>query len=190
MIAKDRIYTTFKYLGCFLVCNILLWAVIWLITELDQDKLELVDCFAFEYGYITKTFDYQSYLQGACTYPQICTCAVNAEWILFFYIWSLPIFVFYEFFRRKIIPQQYQYLCVLGEIAFGAVICFLCQDNAPFLWFPLGNTYKIIAPMAIIMLALHSLPPKVLKVLSIIIGTIYGLYFGFCIAMIIPNFFR
>ena len=190
MVTKDRIYMTFKYLGCFLVCNILLWAMIWLIAELDQDKLELIDCFAFEYGYITKTFDYQSYLQGACTYPQICTCAVNAKWILFFYIWALPIFVFYEVFRRKIIPQQYQYLCVLGEIAFGAVICFLCQDSAPFLWFPLGNTYKIIAPMAIIMLALHSLPPKVLKVLSIIIGTIYGLYFGFYIAMIIPNFFR
>ena len=95
MVTKDRIYMTFKYLGCFLACNILLWAVIWLIAELDQDKLELIDCFAFEYGYITKTHSYQSYLQGACTYPQICTCAVNAKWILFFYIWSLPIFVFY-----------------------------------------------------------------------------------------------
>lgn len=129
MVTKDRIYMTFKYLGCFLVCNILLWAVILLIAELDQDKLELIDCFAFEYGYITKTHSYQSYLQGVCTYPQICTCAVNAEWILFFYILALPIFVFYEVFRRKIIPQQYQYLCVLGEIAFGAVICFLCQGN-------------------------------------------------------------
>lgn len=86
IVAKNRIYTALKYTGGFLVCNILLWAVIWLIAELDQDKLELIDCFAFEYGYITKTLDYQSYLQGACTYPQICTCAVNANWILFFYI--------------------------------------------------------------------------------------------------------
>lgn len=190
IVAKNRIYTALKYTGGFLVCNILLWAVIWLIAELDQDKLELIDCFAFEYGYITKTLDYQSYLQGACTYPQICTCAVNANWILFFYIWSLPIFVFYEVFRRKIIPTQYAYLFVFGEIAFGLVICFFCQDSAPFLWFPIGNTYQIIAPMAIIMLTLHSLPPKVLKVFSIIIGTIYGLYYGFCIAITIPNFFH
>ena len=189
MIAKEKIYTILKYFGCFLLCNILLWAVVWLIKILDQERLELVDCFSFEYGRITEIFDYQSYLQHHCVSPQICACAVNAEWILFFYIWALPIFVFYEVFRRKIIPQQYQYLCVLGEIAFWSVICFFYQDSAPFLWFPLGNTYKIIAPMAIIMLALHSLPPKVLKVLSIIIGTIYGLYFGFCIAMIIPNFF-
>lgn len=39
IVAKNRIYTALKYTGGFLVCNILLWAVIWLIAELDQDKL-------------------------------------------------------------------------------------------------------------------------------------------------------
>lgn len=190
MTAKERIYTTLKYFGCFLICNILLWAVIWLIAELDQDKLELIDCFAFEYRDITKTLSYQSYLQGACTSAQICICTINAKWILLFYTLTLPIFVFYEAFRRKIIPFQYAGLLILGEIAFWSVICFFSQDSAPFLWFTLGNTYKIIAPMAIIMLVLHSLPPKVLKVLSIIIGTVYGFYYGFCIAMIIPCFFH
>ena len=38
IVAKNRIYTALKYTGGFLVCNILLWVVIWLIAELDQDK--------------------------------------------------------------------------------------------------------------------------------------------------------
>ena len=189
MVQKDKIYTALKYIGNFLLCTVCFGFVMLLISEFDQDKQELTKCFLFESGRITKTFDYPSYLQGYCYYPRICACAVTAEWILFFYIWALPIFVFYEVFRRKIITAQYTYLFVFGEISFWAIICFFSQDNIPYIWFSIDNTYKFIAPMAIIMLALHSLPPKVLKVLSIIIGIIYGLYWGFCIIMIIPNFF-
>lgn len=190
MIAKQKIFTALKYIGYFALCNVLLWLITLLIAELDQDKLELINCYAFEYGRITETFDYQSYLQGHCIYPKICTCALTSAWIIFFYILALPIFVFNEVFRRKIIPYQYAYLFVLGEIAFWSMLCFISQDSAPVLWFPLDNTYKIITPMSIIMLTLHSLPPKVLRALSIIIGTIYGIYCCTMMLMMLPNFWR
>lgn len=186
---KEKISVILKYLGAFLFCNILLCFVMWLITELDKEKLELIDCFVFENRKIKEIFDYQSYLQGHCSYSQMCACAITSEWILMFYIWALPIFVLHEFIKRKIVSETYRYLCAFGEIAFWLIVWFLKQDNAPYLWFTLKNTYEFIAPMAIILLSLNALPLKVLKILAIIIGAIYGVYWGFLIVMIIPNFF-
>ncbi len=190
MVRQEKILAILKYIGCFLLCNVLLGLVMLLIATLDQEKLELTECFLFEAGRIKETFDYQGYLQGYCYYPRICACVATSEWILFFYIWSLPIFVFYEVFRRKIIPIQYAYLFVLGEIAFWSMLCFFSQDNIPYKWFAVDNTYKFAAPLAIILLTLHSLPPKVLRVLSIIIGIIYGLYVGFWGVIILSNLLK
>ena len=186
---KAKIYTALKYLGAFLLCTVLLALVMCLIFVFDREKLELVECFLFESGHIKEIFEYQSYLQGHCTYPQICACSVTSEWILFFYILALPILVFYEFIKRKIVPQQYQYLCVFGEIIIWSIICYFAQDHIPHKWFAVDNTYKFMSSMAIIVLMLHSLPSKVLKALSVVIGIIYGLYFGFIVAMILPNLF-
>ena len=139
MVTKDRIYMTFKYLGCFLACNILLWAMIWLIAKFDQDKLELIDCFAFEYGYITKTLSYQSYLQGACTYPQICTCAVNAEWILFFYIWALfarcRFLFFMSFFGVKSFRNNINTCAFWAKLLLERLYVFYAKTMHPFYGF-------------------------------------------------------
>lgn len=186
---KEKIFTVLKYVGAFLLCTILLTFVIWLLEVFDQDKLELTKCFLFEAGRIKETFDYQSYLQGYCQYSQICACVVTSEWILFFYIWALPIFVFYEVLRRKIVPPQYRYLCVFGEIAIWSILWYFNQDNIPYKWFAIGHTYRFMAPMTIILLVLHSLPAKVFRIVSMIIGIIYGLYYGTVALMMIPNFF-
>lgn len=178
-----------KYIGVFLIFTILLHLVMLLIAIFDQDRLELIDCYSFKYGQIIEEFDYQSYLQGHCVINEMCACSETSEWILIFYIYSLPIFVFYEFFRRKIVLAKYSYLCILGEIMVWTLIWYINQHNAPYTWFIIHNVYRFIAPLAIIMLTLYILPSNILKVVSIIIGAPYLIAVLFFISIVISNIF-
>lgn len=184
---KEKIYSILKYLGGFLFCNILLWAVMRVIVELDQDKQELINCFVLEYGYIKETFDYQSYLQGYCAPSQICACTPTSEWIILFYLMSLPIFVVYELLRRKIVLEKYSYLCVLGEIVFWSILCYNSQDDITYKGFLAESTYKVVSPLAIILLILHSLPQKVLKIAAVVVGIVYGIFCTIILISVLLN---
>ena len=114
---KQAILTTVKYIGCFLATTLCFWLIIKFIGYLDREKMEMIECFLFEDNSIKKAFDYKSYLQGACHFSSgKCDCFLTPDFLLAFYLLSLPIFALYDLVRRKIVNLKYGYFCVLSEI--------------------------------------------------------------------------
>ena len=189
MVQKDKIYTALKYIGGFLLCTVcfLLVCSFWTILGYEHPYY-YTDCFELQNGYIIGEVSFDAD-HVYCYYPQVCACVSNNAYIMAFYTLALLVIVLYEMFRRKIISKQYRFWCVFGDIIIWSFLYYMTLNNSFHWTIRLEYTYKFIVPMAIIMLLLNCLSAKDFKVLSIIIGIIYGLLFGTFIVLIIPNFF-
>ena len=189
MEAKKRIYTALKYLWCFIFCTICFCLIFCFWNILGYDHFyDYTDCFELQNGYITREVLFDGN-HVYCNYQQVCACVSNNTYIIAFYILALPVIVIYELFRRKIIYKQYRFFCVLIDIFVWSSFYYLIL-NSNFNWIVrIEYTYKFIAPMAIIMLLLNCLSSKDFKVISTIVGTIYGLLIGIFIVLNISNFF-
>lgn len=161
-------------IGLFLVPGVLDFII-------HDENGETENCFIFEAGKMIE----QIISDGKCNYyyPKECVCVAGAFIITIFYIFSLPVFMFYTMLRRKVVAEKYAYLCVLGELVLWSLASFYTSSSAANTHFNLEHTYYFMAPMAIIMLTLYILPPKVLKILTIIISAMFLLYFS-AIAML------
>ena len=172
---KSRIKAILKYVGAFMLFNIGLFLVPGVLDFIIHDENgETENCFIFEAGKMIE----QIISDGKCNYyyPKECVCVAGAFIITIFYIFSLPVFMFYTMLRRKVVAEKYAYLCVLGELVLWSLASFYTSSSAANTHFNLEHTYYFMAPMAIIMLTLYILPPKVLKILTIIISAMFLLY--------------
>ena len=178
-----------KYIGSFLLCTVCFCLIFCFWELLAHEHPEYyTDCFELQNGYISGKvlFDADHVY---CNYSKICACVTNNAYTIAFYILAPSVIVLYESFRRKIISKRYRFLCVSGDIFVWSLLYYLIL-NSNFNWIiRLEYTCRFMTPMAIIMLLLNCLSSKDFKILSVIIGIIYGLFLGTFIILIIPNFF-
>lgn len=187
---SEKKYIFLKYIAEFIFCTILFILIIQIIALLDSQKQEMFNCFLFEGEKIQKTFDYPSYIQGYCPYPQKCACLPDTGFIVLFYILAFPVFIIREWISRKHFLQQYAYFFILGEVLIWGAIYYVTQGNSPSLCVSLQNTWQALYPSAIVMATLHSLSSKILKLISKMTAILYGLFICFWGIVALYNFFN
>ena len=188
MTQKEKIRSALKYVGCFLFCTICYGLIFCFWETLGYNHPEYYeDCFELQNGYIIgeASFDADNVY---CKHPQVCACLPNDAYIWVFYILAPLVIVIYETLRRKIIAERYRVLYVLCHIFIWSFLYYLLLDSNFHWTVRLVYICKFMTPMAIIMLLLNSLSAKDFKMLSVIVGIIYGILIGIFLILILPNF--
>lgn len=187
MMQKRTIYATLEYMIAFLLCTVCLYGIACFLMMLDQENPEFTDCFLLKGGQIVREVFFDG-IKVDCGYGEVCACLPNGSYLTAFYLLAFPVFLVYGFVRDRIVCHKYSWLFILSEICIWGVLCYWTLNHDFYKYFAWHSVSKFMMPMAILMFTLQLIPPKILKVVSIIIGIIYAVLIASVLVMILPNF--